>query len=293
MTRLADPAAQIAELVRALAVVCEPPSPGEDRRATALGLPGLPAAGDYIEVFGLQAFPYASVYLGADGMMGGEARDRIAGFWRALGLPPPPEPDHLAALLGLYAGLIEAERDEPDPARSALKAAARRALLWEHLLSWCLPYLDAVAAIAPAHYAAWAELLSRTMLAEAARGGRQEELPLALRAADPLPAAAATSDAWIAAILAPVRTGFILTRADLGRCARQGSLGLRIGGRAFLLRSLLEQEASRTLGWLAGEAERAAQRHAQLEPDLGPVARFWRGRAEASAAAFRGMLVDS
>ena len=37
-------------------------------------------------------------------MLGGEARDRIAGFWRALGLVPPPEPDHLAVMLGLYAG---------------------------------------------------------------------------------------------------------------------------------------------------------------------------------------------
>ena len=39
--------------------------------------------------------------------MGGLARERIAGFWNAVGLTPPPEPDHLAALLGLYASLTE------------------------------------------------------------------------------------------------------------------------------------------------------------------------------------------
>jgi sulfite exporter TauE/SafE len=38
-------------------------------------------------------------------MLGGAARERVAGFWRAVGLVPPPEPDHLAALLGLAAGV--------------------------------------------------------------------------------------------------------------------------------------------------------------------------------------------
>jgi hypothetical protein len=33
--------------------------------------------------------PYAAVYLGAEGGFGGEAADRVAGFWRAIGVPPP------------------------------------------------------------------------------------------------------------------------------------------------------------------------------------------------------------
>jgi TorA maturation chaperone TorD len=62
------------------------------------GLPG-PQAHEHTEVFGLQLYPYASVYVGPEGMLGGEARDRIAGFWRVLRLTPATEPDHLATLL--------------------------------------------------------------------------------------------------------------------------------------------------------------------------------------------------
>jgi TorA maturation chaperone TorD len=73
-------------------------------------------------------------------MLGGETADRIAGFWRALHLTPPPEPDHLAGLLGLYATLTEQAHGDPDPARAALWHQARRALLWEHLLTWLPTY---------------------------------------------------------------------------------------------------------------------------------------------------------
>ncbi|HAC46500.1 MAG TPA: hypothetical protein DCF65_10605, partial [Chloroflexi bacterium] len=84
----------------------------------------------------LQLWPYASIYVGAEGKLGGEARDRVAGFWRALHLTPPAEPDHLAALLGLYATLADMEAAEQDPARRQLRRSSRQALLWEHLLSW-------------------------------------------------------------------------------------------------------------------------------------------------------------
>ncbi|MGH9940996.1 MAG: hypothetical protein ACRD9R_01395, partial [Pyrinomonadaceae bacterium] len=75
------------ELFRALAVLAESPESAEAARvAEVLELePSAPTAGEYGESFILQLPPYASIYLGAEGMIGGEARDRIAGFWRALG----------------------------------------------------------------------------------------------------------------------------------------------------------------------------------------------------------------
>src|SRR3982750_3893746 len=100
------------ELFRALAVIAEPPTTATEQVAAALGL-GPPAdASAYTELFLLQLYPYASVYLGAEGMLGGEARDRVAGFWRALGETPPVEPDHLAVMLALYARLVEMEGGE-------------------------------------------------------------------------------------------------------------------------------------------------------------------------------------
>ena len=218
-------------------------------------------------------------------MLGGEARDRVAGFWRALGLTPPAEPDHLAALLGLYAALADAEDAAPDPARRALCRVSRKALLWEHLLSWLPPYLAKVVELAPPYYAAWARLLDVVLRDEAADLGRQSELPLQLRAAPGLPAPDEPHAAWIEALLSAVRTGVVLTRADLRRGARELGLGSRVAERAYMLRAMLEQDATATAAWLAGEARRAATGHRAREAELGAVADFWRERAEGAEAA--------
>src|ERR1051325_4845891 len=106
------------ELFRALAVLVEPPGrPGVARVAEALGLGPAAEASAYTELFVFQLYPYASVYVGAEGMLGGEARDRVAGFLAALGYEVPAEPDHLALLLGAYAWLCEAERAEEEERR--------------------------------------------------------------------------------------------------------------------------------------------------------------------------------
>jgi TorA maturation chaperone TorD len=279
-----------AELFRALGVLAEPPEPGHAAIAAALGLAGAPAPGDYAETFLFGAYPYASVYLGPEGMLGGEARDRVAGFWRALGLTPPPEPDHLAALLGLYAALLDDEARAAaigDTAAAALRRESRGALLWEHLLSWLVPYLAKVGEIGSAYYAAWARLLGESLAGEARSLGGPGTLPLQLRLAPGLPDADASGSEWVQAVLAPVRSGLIVTRRDLSRAAAALGLGARVGERAFVLRSLLEGDPSATVGWLAEEARRAAVAHAESEPLLGAVAVFWRRRAEACEAALR------
>lgn len=281
-----------ADLFRALGALAEPFAPAHRDIAIALGIDGQPAPGDYAEVFLFGAYPYASVYVGAEGMLGGEARDRIAGFWRALGLTPPAEPDHLAALLGLYAAIVDDERrvaDAGDVAAAALRRESRRALLWEHLLSWLVPYLAKVEELAPPYYAAWARLLRETLMGEAHLVGRQELLPLHLRIAPGLPEPDASGPEWIGAVLAPVRSGVILTRWDLRRAAAELGLGARAGERAFILRSMLEQDAASTVRWLSREARRSAVAHTESEALLGAVAVFWRRRAEACEVALRSV----
>lgn len=281
-----------ADLVRALGALAEPFAPEHRDIAVALGFDGEPHPGDYADTFLFGAYPYASVYLGAEGMLGGEARDRIAGFWRALGLTPPPEPDHLAALLGLYAAIVDDEgraADEGDVAAAALRHESRRALLWEHLLSWLVPYLAKVDELAPLYYSTWARLLRETLEAEVRVVGRQEQLPLHLRVAPGLPEMDASGAEWIGAVLAPVRSGVIVTRWDLRRAAADLGLGARVAERAFILRSMLEQDAASTVRWLADEARRSAVAHAESEALLGAVAVFWRRRAEVCEVALRSV----
>ena len=92
----APPAAGRWELFRALGAVAGDPADARTACA-ALGWAG-PDNAEHTEVFVLNCPPYAAVYLGAEGGLGGDAADRAAGFWRAIGLAPPGEPDHLTAL---------------------------------------------------------------------------------------------------------------------------------------------------------------------------------------------------
>lgn len=278
------------ELFRALGVLAEPPGPEQARLGGLLGLAGVPGAAEYTEVFALQLYPYASIYLGAEGMMGGDAQDRVAGFWRALRRTPPPEPDHLTALLGLYASLAEHEGAEGDPARRLLWRRSRTALMWEHLASWLFPYLDKFCEIAPPFYRSWGALLVKAIASEIELVGPLDALPLHLRLAPPLPDPRRDgADVFVQGLLSPVRSGVMLTRADLARAARDLGLGLRMGERRFILTSLLAQDAESTLEWLAAEARRQASGHAAHEAVAGDVARFWADRAAAAGTLLRDL----
>lgn len=275
------------DLWRALGAFCEAPGPAHDRLAGALGLPRGCTPSEHTGVFVLETHPYASVHLGDEGMLGGAVAERAAGFWRALGVAPPAEPDHLAALLGLLAALADAEAVEPDRARSTLRREARRALLWEHLLPWIDPYLHAVRSLGVAPASAWADLLRAAVLAELTHLGPLEALPVHLRDGDHT---LARPDAGLgdlcASVLAPARSGIVVTRSDLLRAAADLGVGARLGERAFVLRSMLEQSPGPTLGWLAELAERWAAHHGSAH-DLGAIAGVWKERATAAAAQLR------
>ena len=88
-----------ADLLRSIGALCEPPRPEHAAIAQALGIEGPGDAVDEAATFLFDVYPYASVHLGEEGMLGGEARSRVTGFWLALGLEPPTEPDHLAAAI--------------------------------------------------------------------------------------------------------------------------------------------------------------------------------------------------
>ena len=283
------------DLFRALAVFAEPPDrPGVGRVAEALGLGAPPAVSAYTDTFVFQLYPYASVYLGDEGMLGGEARDRVAGFLAALGGEPPQEPDHLATLLGAYAALCASEDGARGEGEHVRPRAARRAFLWEHLLSWLPVYLDKLTRVARPFYRRWAALLREALDAEAASLGAQGALPLHLREARPLadPRASSTEE-FLRTLLAPARSGLILVRDDLARAARDLHTGVRAGERAFALRSLMGQDAAATLGWLAAEADAWESLHLRRREAHGRVAEWWAARAASTSKLLRELAPDS
>ena len=278
------------ELLRALAMLAEPPGPEHARVADAVGLTnseGLgcaPTASEHGDVFLFQLYPYASVHLGAEGMMGGVARDRVAGFWSALGRTPPAEPDHLSALLALYASLCEEGREEVDGSSSALLERSRAALLDEHIAPWLPHYLARVQELAPGFYSRWAELLSRILAAEGKRAEPAEHLPLHLRESPGLPDPRVDGgDAFLLGLLATVRTGVLLTRADLASIAGTLDLGLRAGERRYALLSLLSQDPVGVLRALAAEARRQGAMHGSRAGCWGAGSDILAGRARTTA----------
>lgn len=276
------------ELIRALAVLAEPPLEEASRIAEALGLAPLPDQSEYTDIFIFQLYPHASVYLGAEGMLGGESSDRIAGFWRALGQTPPAEADHLSVMLALYARLAELEADESDAIRRESWRLARKAFLWEHLLSWLPAYLSKMSELASPFYRKWSKLLRDALLTEAQTVGRPEQLSLHLRESQSLidPRSAEVGD-FLQSLLTPVRSGMILVRSDLNRAAQELKLGMRMGERKFILKSLFGQDADSMLEWLTEEALEWGKRHRQDVETLGETAAVWENKAAAAAALLR------
>lgn len=304
------------ELLRALAVLAEPPAPEHAAVAEALELGEPSDTTAHARLFLFELHPYASVHLGAEGMLGGDARHRIAGFWRAVGRPPPAEPDHLSALLVLYASLLEeaeeAEgaqggegddapssggdgRDGPaalDPPRAALARRSAAALLHEHLEPWTFSFLVRVRELGTPFQVRWATLLDEVLRGEAAWAQPPASPPAYLAAMPPVPDPRREgADAFLGGLLAPARAGFILTRGDLALVARTLGVGVRVAERRRVLEDLVTQDAAGTFAALRAHALRAAAVHDGLASLLGPTGTFLAARARAAADLLE-MLAD-
>jgi hypothetical protein len=273
------------ELLRALGALAEPPSTEHGRIARVLELPGTLEASAYSAVFDLELRPYASIYLGSDGLIGGEALDRIAGFWRALKWSPPPDADHLGSLLGLYATLKDTETRETDGARAALLRHSRAVLMGEHLLPWLFPYLGRVAEVADGVYRAWARLLDGVLRAELLELGAPDAVPRHLALASPLPDPRREgADAFVVGLLSPARSGMILLHRDLARAAEHAGIGVRSGGRRMTLTALLSEAPKAAMEWLAEETRSRVPQHEELLSGCGPIQEHWIDRGGAAAA---------
>lgn len=272
------------DLVRTLAVLAEPPAPEHGPLWEALGV-AAPAADQHTDLFVLQLFPYASVHLGPEGRLGGVARDRVAGFFRALGHAPVTEPDHLVFLLGAWAGVWDREEAAAGAEERTAWARARDALLVEHLLPWVPSFVRRVSDLGSPAYRAWAETLDELLRVEAERSPTAAAL-LSAHLADapalPDPSGCEPGE-FVEALLAPVRVGLVLTASDLARAAEDLGLGRRVGERRFVVRSLLDQDGPGLLAWLGAAAADESASWDVHWAAASPTGTWWRDRAAATA----------
>jgi hypothetical protein len=80
-----------------------------------------------------------------------------------------------------------------------------------------------------------------------------------------------------------VASGLILTRADLGRCARDLGMPIRIADRRYTLGAMLATEPGRVGGWLTNEARRQADLMHVAAPSFRAIAEHWEQRALTTA----------
>ena len=281
------------ELLRALGAALVTPPPANELIAEALGLPVFSGV-DHTDAFVLTAPPHAAIHLGPEGQLGGEGLDRVAGFWRVLGLAPPEDADHLGVLLMLYAELGEAELGAGGERARAQLHTARAALLLEHVWSWAPGYLAAVTALDIPSVSAWAALTLKTLRQEATEIDPPDALPLALRVAPGGPEPGDSFDELLDALVAPVRSGIILTRRDLARAAAALGVGYRQGERRYTLKAMLEQDKPGAMRWLAGHARNWSRQHRGA--DCGwpcDPSGWWSGRADATADVLEVMAASA
>ncbi len=279
------------ELYRALAALCERPTSELQPVANSLEAGILPPVSEHTEIFSLQRRPYASIYLSDDGRLGGEARDRIAGFWRVLGLEPPRECDHLAVLLAFYAALWSREQEAPQLSSSRERCAhLRTTFLHEHLLSWLHPFLFKIDSFGSGFYCHWATLLAAALQKDAHQPESPRERPLHLRSTRPLPAATDLDrESLVALLTTPARSGLLLTRADLTSAARHLGIAGRVGERAFMLEAMLSQQSRAVLTWLS-DFLRQERENRQAQVAWGNMMSEWTTRLQATSALIESIL---
>jgi TorA maturation chaperone TorD len=274
------------DLFPSLGELIEAPGPEQARIARMLGLPGEPTRVDFTNLFVVQLFPYASIYLSPDGLAGGQVQDRIADYWKVLRRPAPPEVDHASTLLRAYGTLTRGAQDNGASAMANLTDQMRHAFFWENLASWLPIFLLRTRRHGSRFYNAWSDLTLDALEAEAAAMGSAPMTPLHLRNA-PMPPSIAHAAAFVDGLFVPVVSGLILSRSDLGRCARDNELTIRFADRRYTIKLLLAEKTGPVCKWLQTEAQRQAEDVAQLPDIFTSVRTHWLHRLHGTSAGIR------
>lgn len=268
-------------LFPSLGELVESPGIEHGRIARMLGLPGDATRKDFTNLFVVQLFPYASIYLSTNGQAGGSIRDEVGKYYQLLNGPVPDEADHVASLLKWY-GLLQTELN--GYSKESQWRVVRQAFFWNCLASWLPIYLLRSREIGSTLYRAWSEVTLDVLEAEAVGVGSMATAPSPLLTAPALPSVREPL-AFVESLFVPAVSGLVLCRADLGRCAAEHRLVVRVADRRHNIKSFLAENANGTCSWLYAEALRQADNIRMLPGAFGPVREFWTRRAEATANA--------
>jgi len=213
---------------------------------SALDSDALAAA--HYQLFGMNVFPYETIFLDTDGLLGGTISSSVSSFYQEIGFPVSEQEnaDHLGVELALLDFLCGAEADalsDKLPHEARRMRHFQRRFLDEHLLRW-LPGLTM--ALQQQMQPFFAALATMTLeLALNHRAALDEDLmnppaTFSLPESPDILNQEKTSlkdiTAWL---LTPVYTGFYLSRDDIGRMGDRYRLPRGFGQRQQTLTNLM------------------------------------------------------
>lgn len=225
--------------------------PGEATAAWVAAIPSLQQAvpqgtpdelaAAHEAVLGREVFPYESVWVSADGQFGGAVAAALQHTYDACGFRaslPGTEPDHVGMQMLALSFLCGAEADAlADGVEVAVTRtrALQASLLGGHLMRWLPALAIALSKQGEPLYAEVAQLAVE-LAASHEVVDETDALPPPL---DVLDAPKAGLAAVSRALLVPGRTGWFLSRADIGRIGRSVDLPHGFGARWKMLETLL------------------------------------------------------
>lgn len=236
----------------------------------------------YSDLFLLNVYPYASVFLEPSGEMNGARTREVAALYDRYGYAPPElnevgAADHIGLMLGC-AAVVGADR------------------IWPHLMDWA-PVLCLAIERAPTTHPFYQALAIRTRKLcwdtalpcpnTAALCSYRETNHPTDRLLPPEPSIEPPEpslDAFVRHLLTPAQSGIFLTRARLGLWARALGMPLPFGERFAVGEMLFEMasamgQSETLLDWLRAEVEAWDATYARWADEFGwEYARMWRAR---------------
>lgn len=231
----------------------------------AAALPGIPdpdeTAAAHQHLFGFNVFPFESIFLGTDNLLGGPVTERVLESYGDMGFYPDQadhSADHVGTELGFLSFLCGAEADaieDDQPNATQGMRSLQQDFLDKHLLCWLPALVQSIhqqtdrsfgrASEVDFHqfFAGLADLTLETVLAhraELATHGFAAAAQLELPPSPNLLDNDKTGLADIARFLiTPAYSGFYLSRDDVGQLAQLGGLPRGFGDRQNMLVNVL------------------------------------------------------
>lgn len=203
---------------------------------------------EHYQLFGRNVFPFEAIFLGIDGLLGGEITDSVTTFYQSLGFSAPIDEnaDHLSVELTLMAFLSGAESDAiADNVTHQIQRMRQlqRRFLDEHLLRWLPACVSAIQQQGKSDYQDVAsQILALTIEHRTQLGDdlMMTESAFQLPDVPDLINDEKTSLRDIASyLLTPSYTGFFLSSDDIKRLGAQFRLPHGFGKRQQILTNLL------------------------------------------------------